>query len=92
MPKSVPSMKCNFCENPLRKHEVFACYSCLSEHCPQLHDIAVRQMALTDEELPTSFWKPVGVSKCIPQGLPTSCASFHSLHSKTGYQRHAWNV
>ena len=92
MPKSVPTMKCNFCDNPLRQHEVFACYSCLSEHCPQLREVIDRQKALMDKELSTGFWKPVDVPKCSPQDLPSSCASFHSLHYKCVSQRHAWNV
>ena len=88
MPKSVPLMKCNFCEDPLRQHEAFACYSCLSEYCPKIRDIALRQMALKDEDLPNVAWKP-DVRRCVPLYNP---GTFHSLPLNHGHHRHAWNV
>ncbi len=46
MPKSDPSLICNFCNQNLRQHETFMCYACVHELCPQLRDIANRKMTL----------------------------------------------
>ena len=46
MPKSDPSLTCNFCHAHLHQHETFMCYQCLHEHCPQLRGIAAKYMSL----------------------------------------------
>ena len=92
MPNSVPLMKCHFCQNSLRANEVFSCYSCLHEHCPKIRNLAYKQMMLEDDKLSESFWKPPAVRRCIPKNLSDNSPHFHSIHSKTNYKRHAWNV
>jgi len=93
MPKSDSCMKCWLCAEALLVGEVFACYSCLSEHCPNLRNIAARQMVLKERETTGRYQQPTEVVDSTWQEQLVSCATFHSHHSKSiPAKRHVWNV